>query len=203
MSKARARGFTVIELMVTLAVAAIVISMAVPSFQSVVNGNKLAAGANELMASLQAARMEAIRRGQRAGVCFSTKTNSGVDATCSNANVDGWIAFVDANGDGDFDKAGDTLIRVSTLGAGVVVSANPALGGVVVGKPIIFRPDGLARDEPGGGGPGTGLLDAVVRLCIATTRPAANARDVEIASGSRVAITNFDGGGACAAPGNP
>lgn len=203
MPKARARGFTVIELMVTLAVAAVVVAMAVPSFQSVINGNKLAGAANELMASLQVARMEAIRRGQRAGVCLSTDTNDGDDATCSNADIDGWIAFVDANGDGDFDKAGDTLIRVSTIGPGVVLSANPALGGGIAGRPIVFRPDGLARDEPNGGGPGTGLLDAVVRLCIATNRPAENARDVGIASGSRVAVTNFNGGGACAAPGNP
>jgi len=203
MPRVRARGFTLIELMVTLAVAAVVLSMAVPSFQSVVNGNKLAGTANELMASLQVARMEAVRRGQRAGVCLSKDTNDGVDATCSDADIDGWIAFVDENGDGDFDKAGDALIRVSTLPAAVTLSANPGLGGGVSGRPIVFRPDGLARDEPGGGGPGTGLLDAVVRVCIATNRPAENARDVAIASGSRVTVSNFDGGGACAAPGNP
>lgn len=203
MSKARVRGFTVIELVVTLAVAAIVVSFAVPSFQSVVNGNKLAAAANEYMASLQAARMEAIRLGQRAGVCFSTKTNQGEDATCSNANVDGWITFVDSNGDGDFDKGTDTLLRVSTAGSGVRLLGNPALGGAVAGKPVVFRPDGLARDEAGGAGAGTGLLDAVVRMCIETRRPALNARDLAVASGSRISLSNFDGGGACAAPANP
>ena len=187
-----------IELMVTLAVAAIVVSMAVPSFQSVVNGNKLAAAANELVASLQVARMEAIRRNQRAGVCASTNTAEGEDATCAAANVDGWIAFVDDNLDGDFDKGTDTLLRVSILEPAVELLGNPSLG-----NSIVFRPDGLARDEASGAGPGTGLLDAIVRLCIATRRPADNARDLGIASGSRFAITDSNGGGACAAPADP
>lgn len=195
----RARGFTLIELMVTLAVAAIVISMAVPSFQSVINGNKLTAAANEMIASLQLARMEAIRRNARAGVCASTNTQEGEDATCASAGMDGWITFVDANGDGDFDTVGDSLLRTALVDDAVVLTASPAIGG----NTIMFRPDGMARDEDSGSGPGTGLLDAVLRFCIPTRHPVENARDLEIGSGSRVAVGKFDGGGACDAPDDP
>ena len=199
MPRVRARGFTLIELMVTLAVAAVVLSMAVPSFQSVVNGNKLAGAANELIASLQVARMEAVRLGVRAGMCTSTNTNTGtdgLDATCSTANIDGWIAFVDANGDGDFDKAGDTLLRSSLLPEAMAVATSPS-----VGSNIIFRPDGLARAADTG--VGNNLLDGVISVCIATRRPTNNQRHVEIGSGSRVSVFEVNGGGACGAPDNP
>lgn len=185
-----------IELMVTLAVAAIVVTMAVPSFQSMINGNRLTSAANEMIGSLQLARSEAIRRNGRAGVCMSTNTNSGEDATCATANVDGWITFVDANDDGDFDKAGDTLLRVFLLSPPVVFGLSDDVGS----NTVMFRPDGLARDEDGGAGPGNGLLDGTIRFCIAASQPRENARDVQIASGSRISSVRFNGGGACPAP---
>lgn len=185
-------GFTLIELMVALAVAAIVIGMAVPSFQSVVNTNKLAGAVNEMVASLQLARMEAIRHNRRAAVCSSANANDGVDATCASADVDGWITFVDANGDGDFDKAGDTLLRVSQLQTPVVLTASGAIG-----NSVVFRSDGLARASA------TDLLDGIISFCIATTRPADNARHLEIGSGSRISVSDHDGGGACDPPADP
>lgn len=192
-------GFTMIELMVALAVAAIVVTMAVPSFQAMINGNRLTSAANEMIGSLQLARSEAIRRNGRAGVCMSTNTNSGEDATCATANVDGWITFVDANDDGDFDKAGDTLLRVFLLDPPVVHGLSAGIGA----NTVMFRPDGLARDEDGGGGPGTGLLDATIRFCIPANQPRENARDVEIASGSRIASIRVDEDGLCPAPDDP
>lgn len=195
----KARGFTLIELLVTLAVAAIVVTMAVPSFQSMINGNRLTSAANEMIGSLQLARSEAIRRNGRAGVCLSTGTNSGEDATCAAANVDGWITFVDVNDDGDFDKAGDTLLRVFLLDGPIVHGLSAGIGT----NTVMFRPDGLARDEDGGGGPGSGLLDGTIRFCIVANQPRENARDVEIVSGSRIASVRTNGGGACPVPGNP
>lgn len=59
-----ARGFTLIELMITLTVAAILTTIAIPSFQNVIRESRLAAQTNELITALNLARSEAIRRSQ-------------------------------------------------------------------------------------------------------------------------------------------
>lgn len=56
------RGFTLIELMVTLAVAAILLAIAVPSFQGMMERNRVAAQSNDILGALQVTRSEAIRK---------------------------------------------------------------------------------------------------------------------------------------------
>lgn len=193
------RGFTLIELMVTLAVAAIMIGIAVPSFQSVVNSNKLASAANEMVASLQLARMEAVRRNVRAAVCASANANAGADATCASADINGWITFVDENGDGDFDSASDTLLRNSMLEVPMELTFSPNFN-TDVDASIVFRPDGWAREDDDG--IDGNLFDGVIRFCLPVGRPRDNARDLEIESGSRMVILDEDND-VCDAPGDP
>lgn len=63
------RGFTLIELLVTLAVLVIVITVAVPSFRSLADNNRMTALANEMVAALNLARSEAVKRGAQVSVC--------------------------------------------------------------------------------------------------------------------------------------
>jgi type IV fimbrial biogenesis protein FimT len=99
-------GFTLVELMVTLAVAAIVLTIAVPGFQNLVRNNRIATQTNELVGSLQLARSEAVKRSTNVTICTSTNGSS-----CTNsAWQQGWIVLV-----------GGTILR-----------ANEALGGVTV-----------------------------------------------------------------------
>lgn len=167
-----ARGFTLIELLATLAVMAIVVAFGVPGLQSLVNGNRLSAAANEAVANLQTARMEAIRRGCRVVVCASSNANAGDDAKCDDKGVDGWITFVDKDRDNDFG-AGDTLLR------NTAVDRSLRIGGTMT---IAYGSDGLARDDSGN------LLNAAVRIAIDTDRPVRNVRCVGIHTSSGVAV---------------
>jgi len=183
----RAGGFTLIELMVTLSVVAVLLVVAVPGFQTAVNSNRLAASANEMLASLQTARMEAIRRNRRTLVCFSANAGA-ASPTCATSNLNGWLTFVDADRNGNYNGA-DTLLRTSTFNAPVQLLASSSVGGK-----FVFRSDGMAHDSS------DALLDGTVDFCIPTTNPSQNVRHIQIGSGSRIAIESGDGAGTCTTP---
>lgn len=82
------RGFTLVELMVTIAVMAILLAIAVPSFNNASLGSKLNSIANEFVASAQLARSEAIKRNTSATLCAS---NNG--STCGGTWSDGWVVL--------------------------------------------------------------------------------------------------------------
>jgi type IV fimbrial biogenesis protein FimT len=72
----KARGFTLIELMISVTILAILLGLAVPSFNNAVLGGKLTAFANNLVASTQLARSEAIKRNQPVRICASSNGTS-------------------------------------------------------------------------------------------------------------------------------
>ncbi len=106
--KNKYNGFSLIELMVTLAVAAIIVTIAVPGFRTIIQNNRASAQANELLSGLMLARSEAIKNGAQVTICSSTD-----QATCAASTnwATGWIVFSDDDNDGTWD-AGETIIRV-------------------------------------------------------------------------------------------
>lgn len=87
-------GFTLIELMVTLMVAAILVGVAIPSMSNFLNEQSLVSDVARLKSALSFARSEAITRSAGISVCASTD-----GATCSGGDwADGWIVFRDQNG---------------------------------------------------------------------------------------------------------
>lgn len=87
----RCNGFTLIELMVTLAVLAIVITVAIPGFNDLIRNNRTDALSEEFVSALNFARLEAVKRTGRVSLCAS---DDGED--CNNADwTKGWIVFVD------------------------------------------------------------------------------------------------------------
>lgn len=110
-------GLTLIESLVSLAVLSILLLQALPAFSAFLDQNRRRSLTNDLVSSLQQARTEAIRRGQRVAVC---KTADG--ASCSTDSdtgwETGWIIFLDANRNGTLD-AQEVLIHQHQPSAGL------------------------------------------------------------------------------------
>jgi type IV fimbrial biogenesis protein FimT len=85
-------GFTLLEVLMTIAIAAIVAMIGIPSFQYVTNANRISGEVNGLLGDLQFARAEAIKEGQNVTVCIST-----LGTTCDGGNTgtwqNGWIVY--------------------------------------------------------------------------------------------------------------
>lgn len=73
-------AFTLIELIVTIAIAAILLTIAVPGFQNMVIENRIATQTNELVSDLALARSEAIKRGQRISICAAADSTTCLSA---------------------------------------------------------------------------------------------------------------------------
>lgn len=83
-------GFTLLELLVTVAIVAIVLSIAVPSFQAQILNNRSIALGEDFASAINLVRSEAVKRAGRVSLCASKD-----GATCSGNWTDGFIAFVD------------------------------------------------------------------------------------------------------------
>jgi prepilin-type N-terminal cleavage/methylation domain-containing protein len=94
--KRRSRGFTLMELMVTLAVAAAVFGLGVPAFREFGKNGRLTGAANEMLVTLMTARNEAVRRQVRTSFCPSAAPDTDL-AICDIDATEGYIAFIDTN----------------------------------------------------------------------------------------------------------
>lgn len=107
----RLAGFTVIELMITIALAAIILTLGVPAYQGLVERNRLTADINSFISSLALARSEAVKRKQRVNLCASSD-----GSTCSNNNSgyeSGWIVYVETIAPADNRANSEQLLWVS------------------------------------------------------------------------------------------
>lgn len=114
--KRRAKGLTLIELMVTLAAAIVLLAIGIPAFQGMQANNRAVTTAQGLVTAFTLARTEALGRGAPVAVCpknAADQSGSAPSTTCgTNANwPNGWIVFTDAAGTVGVRDGADQVIR--------------------------------------------------------------------------------------------
>ena len=127
-------GYTLLELIITVALVALVFAIAIPSMTTFNQNDRLTTNINTLIGHLAYARSEAVKRSVQVALCAS---NDG--ATCSGSWNDGWIVFIDADSDNAF-TAGEEVIRThQDLGG------NNTLSATGIGTQIIYDNRGFVN----------------------------------------------------------
>lgn len=125
---------TLIELMVTLAIMAIVASVAIPSYRTMITRHQLTSTTNEVLGMFQVTRSEAIKRNQP--VILS------VDPAAADSDPHFWI-WHDTDGDSVYTEASDELIRQYRVAVDDLTIAPIETGTATPWTQISFLPDGM------------------------------------------------------------
>lgn len=190
------RGFTMVELMIAVAVLAVLTAIALPNFTSFMRRNNVTAHANDLLADLQYARSEALTQRSFVSLCPRAATAGEADQACADAdsaNFDGgWLIYGATSAHAAYDATDKQhpVLRLTSVpgtvsmrmgGAGILTfNARGELVGAT-GDTIIavcYKPD-------------AGQADAG----ISTT--AAPGKQVRIAESGRVSVVSLNAGDTC------
>ncbi len=163
------RGFTLIELVVTVAVAGILAAIAVPSMTAFINASRLSGATEELTAGLQLARTEAVRRNRPVTLCGGA---AGSDDCLAGTSWTQIIVRHDETVPGD-----PKVIRRFEVPGTVQIASSES--------EIRFRPSGTVSAEE------------TITACIPTSALRENMRVVRLLVGGGVAVTKSSGGGSC------
>jgi type IV fimbrial biogenesis protein FimT len=139
--KTRLRGVTLTELLIAMAILAILLAAGVPAFRGMIMDNRISAQTSELLADLALARMEAVKRHVRVVMC--KRNTAGTTCDTSTAWKDGRLIFIDANANGAFDNGVDTVIKVVDP-----LSGNNTLADSTSADAMTFLPSGAALTLP-------------------------------------------------------
>lgn len=173
-NRVHASGFTLIELMVTLALAAILMTVAVPSFVTYQRNSELSSFANSLLASVNAARGEAMKRGMNAMVVPAVGTNWD----------GGWVVFVDVDRDQAYDATKDiTIFPSDAKPSYITISGNGTTAGTT--PYVMYDASGYSKTTSGGFGAST---FEIARNDVTGTAQLVQIRRLKIASTGRARI---------------
>jgi type IV fimbrial biogenesis protein FimT len=142
----RQSGITLVELMVTIAIMAILLVIGLPSYQYITESYRMSAEANNLLGDLQYARGEAIREGQGVTVCSSSNSTTATP-TCSGSSSwqSGWVVF--SNPTAAANPAAGTVLRVQAPFTGKVTPDTFVAGGGL--SSITYNREGFATTAAG------------------------------------------------------
>ncbi|MCF6282124.1 MAG: GspH/FimT family pseudopilin [Candidatus Polarisedimenticolaceae bacterium] len=139
------RAFTLVELIVTLAIGAILLSTGVPMFGTMLESNRASVRSIELRKALITTQSEATNKGSRVALCPINSSNDGCDTNSPRNWANGWLMFVDDGAiQGTYD-AGEQILHLfqSTEGPHTVVVAADFIrydpqGELASGVPTVF-----------------------------------------------------------------
>lgn len=135
-------GFTVVELLITIALLSTVALIAIPNFISWLPDYRLKSATHDLFSNFQKAKLTAVQRNRNTALCFSSS---------------GYVMFVDTDTDFEKDSAEEAVTQVQ-WGDYESIRVNPAAITFddSSGQPCIaFRPNGIPADHGGGFASGT------------------------------------------------
>ena len=162
-------AFTLIELMITLAMVGILATVALPGMSNFIKNERLTTSINSLMSYLQYARSEAILRHSQIVVCASND-----EATCSGGWVNGWIVFSDDDQSGSVSGTEAILKIRQELKGNVTLSSTG-------GTTIIFDRRGFTPNSASS-------------FAVCDDRGLANMKSISISNTGRI---SSGGGSAC------
>jgi type IV fimbrial biogenesis protein FimT len=155
MKKQKQRGFTLYELLVTMMIVGVVMTLGIPNLTEYTKNSRMTSAANDIHATFHLARSEAARAKANITICASADPMS-ADADCDGTFDQGYIVFVDLNNPGAIsrDAATESILRAhDAADTGVIIRvANDATF-------FSFSAAGLGRGDVGGN---TALTQVVI-----------------------------------------
>ena len=105
----REHAFTIIELMITLALAVTLLALGVPAMQDMLRNNRMVDQTNTLVSDIQLGRSEAIKRNSRVVICQSNDLATPACGGTSQVWSTGWLVFADDNANSTFEAGTDPV----------------------------------------------------------------------------------------------
>lgn len=165
------RGFTLVELMITMAVVVILTAIAVPSFRNLTLTNRLVTTANDYVAALNVARLEAVKRNASVQLCSNIAADNGTDTLGTSCGTDAGAVYTLNGTTAQKVQAGSTAI-----------SGSLQLNGDITA--VRFNGQGLGYDPTSTSAPYSG---DVAKICT-TSLSTDNERTVHITAGSIISV---------------
>jgi len=134
-------GFTLIELMIAIVIAAILIGIALPSFRSSIENTRIKTQADNIFTSLVTARSEAVKRNQRVIMC---KSANGTDCVTTGNWEQGWLIYNDMDGNATVDGGADEVVIAAYSAAPANITIRT---GATYTNRVIYRTDGTSTAD--------------------------------------------------------
>ncbi len=147
------KGFSIYELMITLLIVGVLLTIGLPNLSDFTRNSRISGTANDLHSSFMLARSEAARSKSNVTICSSANSTA-ANANCDGSPFDsGWIIFVDLDGDIDRDAVNEPVLRSHpAIDASIDITTNAGAAY------FSFAPTGLGRGDIAG----VSLVTAVI-----------------------------------------